>query len=227
MKRFTKKVAVFLLSFLVVLSGMVTPSPVSAEAATEQSENQTFIEKGASWKYLDDGSDQGTAWKEENFDDSIWKSGAAPLGFKYDVKTTVSYGPDKDNKYITTYFRSNFEVKDTALVKTLKASVFLDDAAVFYINGKEIHRENMPEGNVDYKTLSKDSLGTVKNDVEFDVDPTVLKQGTNTIAVEVHQRSADSSDLVFDMNLISNKKDEPSPSQPEPTNDAIKDITFA
>jgi putative cell wall-binding protein len=226
-KRFTKKVAVFLLSFLVVLSGMVTPSPVSAEAATEQSESQTFIEKGASWKYLDDGSDQGTAWKEENFDDSIWKSGAAPLGFKYDVKTTVSYGPDKDNKYITTYFRSNFEVKDTALVKTLKASVFLDDAAVFYINGKEIHRENMPEGNVDYKALSKDSLGTVKNDIEFDVDPTVLKQGTNTIAVEVHQRSADSSDLVFDMNLISNKKDEPSPSQPEPTNDAIKDITFA
>ena len=40
---------------------------------------QTILEKGSKWKYLDDGSDQGTAWRETGFDDSSWKSGASTI----------------------------------------------------------------------------------------------------------------------------------------------------
>ncbi|RYD28502.1 MAG: hypothetical protein EOP87_19590, partial [Verrucomicrobiaceae bacterium] len=35
----------------------------------------TVLSKGAVWKYLDDGSNAGTAWKEPAFNDSTWASG--------------------------------------------------------------------------------------------------------------------------------------------------------
>src|SRR5437879_7595412 len=40
-----------------------------------------FRSKGSVWKYLDDGSDQGTGWTSLAFDDSAWQSGPAPLGY--------------------------------------------------------------------------------------------------------------------------------------------------
>ena len=34
---------------------------------------------GRIWSYLDNDVDQGTAWREPGFDDSLWSSGASPL----------------------------------------------------------------------------------------------------------------------------------------------------
>ena len=38
-----------------------------------------IIPQGSDWKYLDNGSDQGTAWRELGFDDGQWARGAAEL----------------------------------------------------------------------------------------------------------------------------------------------------
>ena len=43
--------------------------------------NAQVLPKGSTWKYLDDGSDQGTAWMTVDFDDSGWASGPALLGY--------------------------------------------------------------------------------------------------------------------------------------------------
>ena len=83
---------------------------------------QTIFEKWSTWKYLDDGSNQGTAWRASDFDDSNWKSGIAPLGYSASenrpmfgrVNTVISYGPDSNNKIPTYYFRTTFEVEDLA-----------------------------------------------------------------------------------------------------------------
>ncbi|NIP93280.1 MAG: hypothetical protein GWO24_07415, partial [Akkermansiaceae bacterium] len=69
-----------------------------------------LIRTGASWFYLDDGSNQGTAWREPGFDDSGWRRGRAELGYgDGDEVTEVRFGPnddntlnDDDNKFITT-----------------------------------------------------------------------------------------------------------------------------
>src|SRR5439155_26286496 len=69
----------------------------------------TYIPTGATWKYLDNGSNQGAAWKATSFNDSTWKSGPAQLGYgDGDEATVVAFGPDPNNKYITTYFRRSF-----------------------------------------------------------------------------------------------------------------------
>ena len=45
---------------------------------------QTFITTGHVWKFLDDGSDQGTAWRQNGFDDTSWSEGPSELGYGSD-----------------------------------------------------------------------------------------------------------------------------------------------
>ena len=46
----------------------------------EESENITLIGEGALWKYLDNGSNQGSDWFEIDFNDDDWSIGNAELG---------------------------------------------------------------------------------------------------------------------------------------------------
>jgi len=43
----------------------------------------TLVQSNSVWKYLDNGSNQGTNWIAPNFDDSAWASGPAPLGYSF------------------------------------------------------------------------------------------------------------------------------------------------
>src|SRR4026209_259996 len=64
-----------------------------------------LVPTGATWKYLDNGTDQGTAWRATSFNDSTWPSGPAQLGYgDGDESTTLGFGPDANNNFITTYF---------------------------------------------------------------------------------------------------------------------------
>ncbi len=85
--------------------------------STPTATTQNYIASGSTWKYLDNGSNQGTAWQSIAFNDSAWSSGAALLGYgDGNEATVVSYGSNPANKYITTYFRKSFTVADTSLV---------------------------------------------------------------------------------------------------------------
>ena len=83
----------------------------------------TLIAKAATWKYLDDGSNQGAGWTAIAFNDDAWAAGGAPLGYGNVVTTTVGYGPDDQNKYVTTYFRHSFNVSGASDYTALDLSV--------------------------------------------------------------------------------------------------------
>lgn len=86
---------------------------------------------GSTWKYLDDGSDQGTSWVAATFDDSQWNAGPAQLGYgDGDESTALGYGPDSANKFATTYFRHTFTVIDPTTVTGLDLDLVRDDGAV-------------------------------------------------------------------------------------------------
>lgn len=166
--------------------------------------NTNFINTGARWKYLDNGSDQGTAWRLSNFDDSAWQEGTAELGYgDNDESTVVSYGPDAQNKYVTTYFRTQFNVTDSDLYTNLNLYLLRDDGAVAYLNGFEILRSNMPETGVYYNTYASEFVdgANEKAFFHFEIDPQYLFKGENIIAVEIHQQNATSSDISFDLSL--------------------------
>ncbi|NOQ21507.1 MAG: hypothetical protein GQ565_02495, partial [Candidatus Aegiribacteria sp.] len=49
----------------------------------------TLVNPGADWKYLDDGSDQGTSWREVGFNDTLWTAGPAQLGYGDGDEATI------------------------------------------------------------------------------------------------------------------------------------------
>jgi hypothetical protein len=78
-----------------------------------------------------------------------------------------------------------------------------DDGAIVYLNGAELVRDNLPEGVIDFLTLANTNISRAGEYtfLEFDVDPNLLLTGTNVIAVELHQASASSADISFDLEL--------------------------
>jgi VCBS repeat-containing protein len=172
----------------------------------------TLLASGASWKYYDQGGDLGTAWQGSGYNDAAWSSGNAELGYgDGDEATVVGYGPNGSNKYITTYFRKSFNVADTAGISGLKLQLKRDDGAVIYINGVEAARTNMPTGAITAATPAISAVGGSDEQTfyQFDIDPNLLHNGNNVIAVEIHQSAANSTDISFDASLVASIQSNP------------------
>lgn len=167
--------------------------------------NTVLIQSGAArWKYLDDGSNAGTAWNLPGFNDALWASGAGQLGYgDGDETTLLTAAVAGSNHPITTYFRHAFSVSDPTRLLDLELQLLADDGAIIYLNGAEVVRQNLPAGAVDFKTLTTASLsGTAENTfTTHRIAATHLVAGLNLVAVEVHQSAANSSDLGFDLSL--------------------------
>src|SRR6187455_3013703 len=76
----------------------------------------TLINYNSSWKYLDNGSNQGTAWRATSFNDASWATGTAAFGYGTSgITTIVSYGNNNKKKHITTYFRKTISIADASV----------------------------------------------------------------------------------------------------------------
>ncbi len=161
----------------------------------------SLIARGATWRYLDDGSDQGTSWRSTSFDDSRWRSGRGQLGYgDGDETTVVSFGPNPSRKHVTTYFRRSFDLAGTP--RTLRLQLLRDDGAVVYLNGLEVARSNMPPGLIDSRALAATTTGGENWYRGIKIDASFVRSGRNVLAIEVHQASSASSDLGFDAALV-------------------------
>lgn len=166
-----------------------------------------LINEGSVWNYLDDGSNQGNNWYIHGFDDSSWKTGEAEFGYGDGDETTVVEFGLSGNKHITTYFRKSFNIQDHSQFHSLIVDLKRDDGGVVYLNGTEVFRSNMPDGNIDYKTLAEVAQWpAVENNFwSQEIDPGLLLEGQNVIAVEIHQEPAATSDCSFDLKLRANQ----------------------
>src|SRR5215213_1644143 len=114
---------------------------------------QTIISYGSSWKYLDNGSNQGTAWRASSFNDAAWPGGNAQFGYgDGDEATVISFGNNIKKKDLTTYFRKSIVIADASQFGSFTLNLKRDDGAIVYINGVERFRSNMPTGTVSYNT---------------------------------------------------------------------------
>jgi hypothetical protein len=181
-----------------------------------------LLPAGSTWKWYTDatglgGSDivQGNAsynsanWKHPDFADAGWSSGPAPLGYRVSttnpnggITTVLPYGGTDSNKWRTAYFRAEMNVASAAALPSLTVRLKRDDGAIVYINGREAWRQNFNAGVVVSGTTLATGSGDDGNAFFTTTIPnTYLQDGRNVIAVEVHQNSASSSDLVFDFEL--------------------------
>ncbi len=185
--------------------GALSPTARVYEGSTT---TESLVSAGSIWKYLDDGSNQGTAWRQSGFNDAAWESGAAELGYgDGNEVTTLSFGPNSNGKYPTTYFRRSFNATDVADFSRLNIGLRRDDGAVVYLNGVEVVRSGMPAGPINYLTSANTAAvgGDEVTFFPFTVPADALNEGANTIAVEIHQFSGSSSDISFDLRLDGTK----------------------
>jgi hypothetical protein len=168
-----------------------------------------LVSPGAVWKYLDNGTDQGTAWVTSGFNDASWSSGPAPLGYSTSLDeafgTTNNFGPDSANKFATTYYRHGYNVQDASSITNLRAQVRRDDGIIVYLNGTEVFRDNMGPGVINFASyVTNAAPDDGASFIPFSINPALLVSGANVVAAEVHQNNGTSTDLVFDLALVGN-----------------------
>jgi lysophospholipase L1-like esterase len=164
-----------------------------------------FIAGGSNWKYSDQGLDLGTNWAQPQYDDSAWAEGPARLGYNTPgVATTVSFGPDSTNKYITTYFRRAFVAPANVLYTNLALRLNRVDGAVVWLNGHEVFRTNLPSGPISFPTHATTAVAGDAMSTYFPANVPIagLPPGTNVVAVEVHSFSPSQASLSFDLELF-------------------------
>jgi hypothetical protein len=171
-------------------------------AVTAASTNppQTLIEMLNVWRYNTNAAFNDTSWTAPGYDDATWNSGPALL-----YNETAALPAPKSTLLglgrTTYYFRTRFNLAGSPAGASLKIFTILDDGAVFYLNGQEMFRQGMLDGAVNYATLASPGVGDATLTGPFIVPGSALIGGDNVLAVEVHQNSAASSDIVFGMTL--------------------------
>lgn len=157
------------------------------------------------WKYLDNNT-RPANWHTTGYNDASWASGASELGYGDAPATTVSYGSDAANKYVTTYFRKTFNVTGLSGYNNFTLNLVRDDGAIIYLNGVEVVRDNMPGGTPTHNTLASAAISGADETtpISFSLSTCNFVEGTNTIAVEMHQSDVGSTDLSFNLELIAN-----------------------
>ena len=167
---------------------------------------QTVFPKKDEWTYYDQGPLESDTWMMPNYSASGWRQGNAPLGYytggPRDYQTTISYGNDAANKYIAYYFRKEFELPDSpSNDDTFTLNYIADDGFVVYVNGVEVYRYLMPEGNIQYSTYATTYANGNPDSGSFGIAPSYFKKGRNLIAVEVHNNVAGSTDIYWEASL--------------------------
>jgi hypothetical protein len=163
-----------------------------------------LVPQGALWHYRDNGVFPGANWTAVNYDDSAWTNGPAQLGYgDGDEARTINYGFSATNRFITTWFRTTFNLANPQLWQYLHLRLLRDDGAVAYLNGVEIFRSNLPDGPISANTTALSAVGGLDEARFFttNVNPALLRAGDNVVAVEVHQNTNTSSDISFDLEL--------------------------
>ena len=98
---------------------------------------------------------------------------------------------------LTYYLRTSFTVSNPAQVTGLTLDLLRDDGAVVYLNGVEVARDNMPGGTITAATPASTAVAGADEAAfhRFTLNPAALRDGTNVLAVEIHQSSVGSSDV--------------------------------
>ncbi len=161
------------------------------------------IAPGALWSYLDTGADPGNGWMDILYADAAWLTGPAQFGYgDGDEDTVIASGPD-NARFVTSWFRKQFNVPDIGDVAGIGLRVLRDDGVQVWLNGQVLYRDNLPPSPAAATLATTGISSAAENQWQTIYLPTdLLLTGTNQLAVEVHQASLTSSDVSFDLQLL-------------------------
>ncbi|MBN8247124.1 MAG: lamin tail domain-containing protein, partial [Verrucomicrobia bacterium] len=148
------------------------------------------------WRFDPPGSDPDAGWQQPGYDDSAWREGAGVF-FVEEATLPAPKNTPLTLGRIAYHFRTTVVFDGALEGAQLALRLLVDDGAVIWLNGEEIHRLNLPEGPLTPNTLALTGVGDATFSERLLLSASALRQGTNVLAVEVHQASTGSSDVVF------------------------------
>ena len=161
------------------------------------------IARGAEWKFLkgrqEASTPDATAWRQLNFDDASWAVGHTPLFYGEPLFGTEL--TDMRGAYSSVFLRRKFLIENPAEISFLQIGAASDDGFIAWINGREVARHNVPEGNLGFNGVAS---GAVTEPIAFETydvprPSEVLVAGSNVITIQGFNASlGDSSDFVID-----------------------------
>lgn len=180
-------VAATLLVFLLAFSG-----------AAQLNHWETVLYDSTTWKYQVPTVSTPTNWSDPTFNDAAWAN--AKGGFGYGDNDDFTVLPTNST---AVFLRKNFQISSLSEILALAFHLDYDDGYVAYLNGTEIARNGIPNGNPAYNTLANISheaqlyqngqpdmvlltAGQFQN---------ILLQGQNTLSIAVFNQSSSSSDF--------------------------------
>jgi len=174
-----------------------------ATQPTVLSTNTALITLANSWQADAAGTDLGTNWLGQTYDDAGagWVTGNGLLGYTPSPQSYPTINTALAGGANTYYFRTHFNyTNDTANVAFVITN-YLSDGAVYYLNGNEIRRVRMPGGVITYATPASATNSPAGHADIFGLDGASLQSGDNILEVETHQAPASGADMVFGLSL--------------------------
>ncbi|MCP5515803.1 MAG: lamin tail domain-containing protein [Verrucomicrobiales bacterium] len=154
----------------------------------------------AEWRFNDTQNLDGVEWRTEAYDDSGWSAGPALLGVESSSLPAPGLQTPMELGRITCYFRTRFLVETNLDGFDLSLTTVLDDGALVYLNGEPLLRVGLDTAAPAYDTRASRTVGNAVREF-FTVPASALVAGENLLAVEVHQTSSSSSDMVWGLAL--------------------------
>ena len=155
------------------------------------------VDWGDTWRYWIGNSAPISNWELPQTDIGFWPQGQSGFG----------YGDNDDNteipQTVSVYVRKEFEIEDPSIILKALFHIDYDDGYIAYLNGIEFSRRNLGStGSTVYHTSTTTGLheaeiyaGGFPETVDIDLADFPILEGINTLAVQVHNYTSNSSDL--------------------------------
>ena len=161
---------------------------------------ETVVRDTQQWQYIVPTATTSTSWNQPSFDASTWQTNMGGFGFGDNDDGTVI-----PNGSVSVYMRKSFNITDINALTKIIFHMDYDDGFIAYLNGFEIARNNLgtigqPAAFNLFASASHEAQ-LYQNGLpdEFIFNPaqfvSFLVQGANVLSVEVHNQTANGSDL--------------------------------
>lgn len=182
---------------------------------------ETVVFETDIWRYFPGSSALPANWNQPGFTPTNWQTGQGGIGYSDGDDSTII------SPTLSLFMRLDFNIVDTSKVLAAVLNADFDDAFVAYLNGNEIARSNIgipgvPPAYSDaaytykeavmYQGQNPSTFLIVKNDLNQ-----YLNQGSNTLAVQVHNNEITSSDMTARFFFSVGLSDAATPYNPVPS----------
>ncbi len=186
-------------------TALPNPNPIPSGSSARYNVPVDLVPRGGTWRYLAGSGTPPPEWVNPGFADGSWGEGQAPLGYgENGIATTLPSA-------ITAWARAGFDLGSPSSIAKLSLGIRYDDGVVVYLNGAEVARRGVPAGQTATTVASISHEADGFEAIDLTSQRAKLVAGRNVLAVEVHNVSADSSDLLLDAELRAEAQELPPP----------------